>query len=129
MQPSLALVILAVDDLARARAFYAATLGWSATVEVPVYVELVGPGGMRLGLYDRERFGANFDEVVAAPPPGARTTELYFTVDDVDAAVEAARTAGARLLSAAAPRAWGDRVGYVADPDGNVIAFASALGG
>ncbi len=34
--------------------------------------------------------------------------------------------AGGRLLSALAPRPWGETVAYYADPDGNVIAVAQA---
>ena len=34
---------------------------------------------------------------------------------------------GARLVSPVADRDWGDRVGYVADPDGHVIALAQYI--
>ncbi len=52
----LALVILAVENVARSVAFYGAVFGWRQRVATPVYVELACPSGMRLGLYDRRSF-------------------------------------------------------------------------
>ncbi|MGC4116017.1 MAG: hypothetical protein QM765_15815 [Myxococcales bacterium] len=48
------LTILAVGDLARAQAFYREAFGWMQPVDIPVYAEFEVPGGMRLGLYQRE---------------------------------------------------------------------------
>lgn len=119
------LTILAVDDVARARAFYGAAFGWAVAVDVPVYVELALPGGMRLGLYERVGFGRNTGQVPARVPSGELApTELYFQSDDLEAACARLEAAGARLLSARAARPWGDEVAYYADPDGNVLALA-----
>lgn len=123
--PRLELVILAVDDLARASAFYRAVLGWDVVVDVPVYLELAGPGGIRLGVYRTEGFARNVGVVPAGAAPGAISRcELYLRCDDPAAVIERAIAAGARLLSPLAPRDWGDLAGYVADPDGNVVVFA-----
>jgi catechol 2,3-dioxygenase-like lactoylglutathione lyase family enzyme len=123
------LTILAVDDVARAAAFYADGLGWARTVETPVYVELTAAGGMRLGLYAREGFGRNTGAVPARTPAGALApTEIYLHVDDLDAALARLRAAGARPLSPRAPRDWGDEAAYFADPDGNVVVLARPLG-
>lgn len=121
----LGIVILAVGDLERAVGFYRAAFGWPAAVETPAYVELRLPGGLRLGLYRREAFGRNVGSAPHEPPPGAlAATELYLFPPDLESSLEGAVRAGARLLSPIARRDWGDDVGYVADPDGNVIAFA-----
>ena len=131
MQPSAArhvLTILAVEDLARAKAFYEAAFGWERLVDVPVYVELAVPGGMRLGLYARDGFAHNTGQAPAPTPAGAITpTELYLWVDDLDGALERMTGAGARLLSARAARDWGDEAAYFADPDGNVVVLARPL--
>lgn len=120
------LVILAVEDVARARAFYAAAFGWPVEVDVPVYVEMAAPGGLRVGLYERRGFGRNTGRVPMAPPPDALApVELYLRVDDLRTAAARLASAGARLLSAAAPRDWGDDVAYFADPDGTVLALAA----
>ena len=121
------LTILAVDDVARAAAFYVAAFGWTRTVEVPVYVELALPGGMRLGVYERHGYGANTGRAPIRIDPGEiGPTELYLRTDDLDGAVARAMDAGARMLSPCAMRAWGDDVAYLADLDGNVIALARA---
>ncbi len=119
------LVILAVEDLPRAAAFYDAAFGWEVGVDVSVYREYRVPGGTGVGLYVRGGFARNIGVVPASVPAGAVTsTELYAWVDDLPAAVARLERAGARLLSPAAPRDWGDDAAYFADPDGNVIAVA-----
>jgi PhnB protein len=45
---------------------------------------------------------------------------LRIFVDDVDATVERAVAAGARLVTEPADAAWGDRTGRVRDPCGNI---------
>ncbi len=127
-EPRHVLTVLAVADLPRVAAFYANALGWREVVHAPVYVELEGPGGMRLGIYEREAFGRNTGQVPVRIGPGAiAPTELYFHVDDVEAALERVVRAGARLLSPAGPRDWGDEAAYVADPEGNVVVLARPL--
>lgn len=122
------LTILAVADLARSASFYHTAFGWDRTVDESRYVEFALPAGMRLGLYDRESFARNTG---AAPPiPGENSTtstELYLHVDDVDSAVRRVVAAGARLLSGAENRPWGDVAAYLADPDGNVVVVAKQL--
>ncbi len=128
LPPRLSLVILAVDDLARAVAFYREAFGWSASVETPVYVELALPAGMRLGLYAREGFTRNTGVAPARVVHGAITaTELYVTVDDLDAAIVRLESAEARCLSPRAPRPWGDEAAYFTDSEGNVVVVARAL--
>ncbi len=120
-----ALTILAVDDVARAARFYETVFGWRRQADVPVYVEFEVAGGPNVGVYLRGGFARNTGRSPSPPAPGATTsTELYFRVDDVAAAAARAVAAGATPLSPAAPREWGDVVAYVADPDGNVLAFA-----
>ena len=120
-------LIFAVADVPRARAFYDRAFGWEVGAEVPVYVEYRLPGGMLLGLYRREGFACNTGQASVATPAGGLTaTEIYLRVEDLGEAVARLTAAGARLLSPAAPREWGDEAAYFADPDGNVIAVARA---
>lgn len=119
------LVILAVADLARAKAFYDAAFGWPINADVPVYREYMVAPGFGVGLYLRSAFAVNTDAVPASVPAGATTsTELYIRVDDIGPAVARLKKAGARLLSPAAKRVWGDEAAYFADPDGNVVVVA-----
>jgi catechol 2,3-dioxygenase-like lactoylglutathione lyase family enzyme len=119
------LTILAVEDVPRARGLYDAAFGWPTDVDLPVYVEYVLPGDQRIGLYARRGFARNTGVVPVATPTGAiAPTELYLRVDDLEEAAGRLAAAGARLLSPAAPRDWGDTVAYFADLDGNVLAIA-----
>lgn len=123
------LVILAVSDLKRSVAFWRAAFGWRPRVEVPVYVELVMPGGT-LGLYQREAFTRNTGEGAAGPPvAGTTSTELYVRVVEPLATAARLEAAGARCLSPLALRPWGEEAAYYADPDGNVVVVGRALPG
>ncbi len=124
-RPHLSLVILAVEDLPRARAFYQASLDWDVAVDVPVFVELVDPFGNRLGLYAIGSFERNILATSSGAPPGQVTrTELYLHVEEVEATIARFVAAGARPLSPLAPREWGDEAAYLADPEGNVVVVA-----
>lgn len=125
-----ALTILAVEDLRRAANFYAAAFGWPRSVDAPIYVELALPEGMRLGLYERAGFARNTGRAPARIAAGELApTELYLYPDDLAQAIRRLEAAGARLLSARAPRDWGDDAAYYADPDGNVLVVARPLAG
>ncbi len=122
------LTILAVDDLDKAVRFYDEAFGWPLAVRVPVFAQYALPSGMSLALYERHGFGVNtgqVPEVIAAG--GLAPTELYFESEDPAAAAARLHEAGARQLSALAPRPWGDEVAYFADPWGNVLAVARSL--
>ena len=62
------------------------------------------------------------------PGPGPRH-ELFVYVDEVDAAVAAVTGAGGSVLREPADMPWGERVGFVADPEGNVVSLASPAPG
>ena len=88
--------------------------------------QFVLPGGVLLGLMPE----AGIERLLPSLDTGTSATaraELYLLCDDLDAAVERARSAGAELLSEAAERSWGDRVAYLRDLDGHVLALASAV--
>lgn len=51
--------------------------------------------------------------------------ELFLYVDDVDKLVLDLRRDGATVLREPADMPWGERVGYVADPEGNPVALAA----
>ncbi len=122
------LTILAVENLSRSVAFYAESFGWRQVADAPVYAECALPGGMRLGLYERQGFGRNTGRVPARIAVGELApTELYFYADDLRATVDRLKGAGARVLSALAPRDWGDEAAYFADPDGNVVVIARPI--
>ena len=48
-------------------------------------------------------------------------------VDDVDGDVDELRRADVRVLREPDDMLWGERLAYVADPDGNPVALAAAV--
>lgn len=128
--PDLAVIILAVPDIAFAARFYEAAFGWEISVREAHYVEFVLPNGTRLGFYEREGFALHTAQV-PLPVPGGQLAplELYFHADDVDRAVAKLRDAGARQLAPLQLKEWGDEAAYFADPFGNVLVIARRLAG
>jgi uncharacterized protein len=124
-------LVLAVSDVDRAKQFYDEAFGWKPHLEWPgEYAELELPDRDWLGLYREDGYaataGAAREELKRGRYGGA---ELYVQVDDVKAAVEALRAAGAKALSPLAKRGWGHEAAYFADPDGNIVAVAQPLNG
>ncbi|MFD6327093.1 flavin reductase [Streptomyces sp. NPDC058442] len=60
------------------------------------------------------------------PGPGPRF-EMFVLVDDLDVTLKQLADAKVPLLRAPADLPWGERVAYVADPDGNPVAVACAI--
>ena len=58
---------------------------------------------------------------------GIPRSELYLYVNDIDKKILNAINSGAKEISPVQERDWGDRVGYLADPDGHIIAFAEKI--
>ena len=69
--------------------------------------------------WPREQYGVD----VGPGPCG----ELFVYVDDVDTTIASLTDAGIEVLRDADDMAWGERVGYVRDPDGNPVALAAAM--
>ena len=61
------------------------------------------------------------------PGPGPRH-ELFVYVEDVDGTTATLRDAGAAVVREPADMPWGERVGWVADPEGNLVALARGAG-
>ena len=54
-------------------------------------------------------------------PASGHRIELCLYVDDVDATVEAARAREVPITLEPVDQPWGERIAYVADPDGNLV--------
>ncbi len=120
------LTILAVSDLTVSKRFYDTAFNWTKEVETPVYIEYILPGGMRLGLYQRDGFIKNTIIEAQKPIDGSTTsTELYFYCNNILESIDLIEEAGAKLLSPLEQRDWGDEAAYFSDPDNNVIVLAS----
>ena len=49
---------------------------------------------------------------------------MYVYVDDVDGLTETLRGQGIQILREPAIMPWGERLAYIADPDGNPVGLA-----
>lgn len=115
--------MLSVASLVRARAFYETLLGGALTYRFPAegdaaFVTL-GFGQTELGLGEL----GNSPPLHGQPlrPASGHRIELCVYVDDLDAMTERARAWGAPVLLEPTAQPWGERVAYVADPDGNLV--------
>lgn len=103
----LVLVHIDADELDRAAAFYARAFGLLVGRRTgPGVVELLG-AGTPIHLLAQ-----------AGPPRGRPPVQVDLVVDDLEAARERARLAGARLEGGLREHAWG-RVAQMTDPFGN----------
>lgn len=122
------LFILYVSDQRRSADFYGSVLASAPRLDVPGMTEFVLPGGGVLGIMPESGIRRLLGTAVPDPSlaQGIPRAELYLLLDSIDAFLARAIAAGAVLLSPAQARDWGHTVVYLADPDGHVLAFASA---
>ncbi|MGE3541276.1 MAG: VOC family protein [Candidatus Tectimicrobiota bacterium] len=120
-------IILLVDDLERALAFYTQVLGLPLGHRAREYAQL-RTGTTRLGLYTREAMARLLGVPLQRPEPEAAGFELGFKVPDVDAAFAELLAAGVTAVTPPTTRPWGQRTAYVRDPDGHLIELAQDLG-
>jgi len=58
---------------------------------------------------------------------GSSPVVIYLYVEDVDAVVERAEAAGARILLPVKDQFWGDRTGRIVDPSGHVWTISTRV--
>jgi lactoylglutathione lyase len=117
--------VIFAERVAATAAFYEA-LGFERHFQLPPEGE---PGyvGLRRGSHELAVVSAEWplQQYGASVAPGVRF-EMFVYVEQVDEVVEAMRAAGTQILCEPADMPWGERVAYVADPDGNPVALAAA---
>ena len=118
MRQRVSLITLGVRDLERAGSFYEA-LGWTTGAEGGDDVVFFQAGDMVLALWDRARL-AEDSGVEDGGGWGGVTLALNFgSPPEVDAAIEEARAAGARIAREPAETFWGGYSGLFVDPEGH----------
>lgn len=112
------LVTLGVTDLPRARAFYEA-IGWTTGAEPGEDVVFFQAGDMVLALWDRGRLAEDSCVEDAGGWGGVTLALNLGSAAEVDAAIEEARAAGARIGREPAETFWGGYSGVFLDPEGH----------
>ena len=118
MEQRLSLITLGVSDLARSRAFYEG-LGWHTNAGPGDDVVFFQALGMVVALWSREKLAE--DSGVEDGGGWGGVTLAYNTRSpaEVDAVIEEARSAGARIVREPAETFWGGYSGVFVDPDGH----------
>ena len=115
--------MLSCGDLERSLAFYGDLLGGVETYRFPEQGE---PAFIALTVGESSEIGLG--GVAAEPlhgrpqrPASGHRVELCVYVDDVDGVFARARAEGYEGVSDPADMPWGERVAWIADPDGNLV--------
>jgi lactoylglutathione lyase len=133
MRFSSAFPILDCADLSASLRFYRDLLGFTATYRFPddgepEFVALELADGSSIGLASSSSTSGNIHGLEPARPRTGHAFELCLYAEDTDAAVELLRSAGVPVLVEPADQPWGERLAYVADPDGNRVHVTSRRG-
>jgi uncharacterized glyoxalase superfamily protein PhnB len=122
-------IILYVKDQEASTQFYRKLLRNDHELHVPGMTEFVISEHLKLGLMPSAGIVRLLGDSIEDPEKasGIPRCELYFLVEDAEAECQHAIQSGAKMISPLTTRDWGDMVGYVADPDGHVIAFAQRM--
>jgi uncharacterized glyoxalase superfamily protein PhnB len=120
------MTLLYVADQARSREFYSKLFDVSPVLDVESISEFIINDTMKMGILDERWMGELIGDALPSPKTGSGIprVELYIFVDDPAAMYDKAISLGATSISAVSRRNWGHHVGYVADLDGHVLAFA-----
>jgi predicted lactoylglutathione lyase len=112
------LITLGVRDLANARAFYEA-LGWETGAGPDDDVVFFQAGGMVLALWDRALLAEDSAVTDGGGWGGVTLAHNVGSREEVDAVIEEARAAGAKIGREPGETFWGGYTGIFIDPDGH----------
>lgn len=118
--------ILYVANQKQSTDFYRVLLDKKPTLNVPGMTEFKLSEGHVLGLMAEQGIKRLLGEAFPDPSRGSGIprVELYIRVSNPESYFARAIKLSAKVLSPIIERDWGDRAGYVMDPDGHVLAFA-----
>jgi predicted enzyme related to lactoylglutathione lyase len=122
------MIILYVADQQRSRDFYKAILGKEPSLDVPGMTEFALNEKTQLGLMPESGIAKLLGDAIPNPAlgNGIPRCEIYIAVENVKQSYENLIKHGGKAISEPQMRNWGHVVAYGADPDGHVIALASA---
>ena len=119
--------MLSCGDLPRSLELYGGLLGGTETYRFPeegepAFIALTLGEGSEIGLG-----GIAAEPLHGRPqrPASGHRIELCIYVDDVDTVFERARERGFETVKPPVDMPWGERVAWIADPDGNLVMLTS----
>ncbi len=118
--------ILYVANQENSKNFYQQLFNIVPSLDVPGMTEFKLSDCVKLGLMPENGIAKILTNKVPHPKQGngIPRCELYLKVDDAEEFIKRGIQLGGREISRLKSRDWGDKVGYISDPDGHIIAFA-----
>lgn len=97
-------------------------------LDVDGMTEFMLADNCKLGLMPEQGIAKILQDKTPNPQSGngIPRCELYLNIDNIEEYFQRALAAGAKEISGIQLRDWGDTVGYAADPDGHILAFAKS---
>lgn len=130
MHPTTIELILYVTDQELSKEFYRKVLAMEPVLDVPGMTAFQLSPGLRLGLMPNSGIAKILGNKTPNPADGTGIPrcELYLRVENPLEMMERALEWNAILVSPLLARDWGEEAGYIADPDGHIVAFAKRNG-
>jgi catechol 2,3-dioxygenase-like lactoylglutathione lyase family enzyme len=119
MKQRVGVITLGVGDLARARAFYESGLGWTTGAGPDDDVVFFQALGTVVALWDRARLAEDSAVTDGGGWGGITLSHNVGSPAEVDAVIEEARAAGAKIGREPAETFWGGYSAVFIDPDGH----------
>ncbi len=120
--------IIYVKDQEKSTKFYSSLFNMKPCLLEEGMTEYQLSEGVKLGVMPGKGIAKELNYKVPSPDKadGIPRCELYFKVKDAQVYLDRGILLGAKDISPLSDRDWGDRVGYITDFDGHIIAFAEA---
>jgi len=118
MKQTIAMTALAVQDLERSLAFYAAAFDWKPVFQNEA-VAFFQMNGFFFSLATQELLENELEEKLQFGSNSFTIAHIVASEEEVDSIIRHANQNGARLLQEPVKRDWGGYSGYLADPDGH----------
>ena len=121
--------IIYVSDQQRSRDFYKKALQLEPSLDVPGMTEFTFSENCKLGIMPENGIAKILGSNTRHPSGGngIPRCEIYFYVNNADEYFNNEVAAGAIEVSVVQDRDWGDKAGYISDPDGHILVFAQKL--
>jgi uncharacterized glyoxalase superfamily protein PhnB len=120
--------ILYVANQEESKQFYEKLLKVSPSLHVPGMTEFQLSENCKLGLMPEDGIAKILRDKTPHPKTGngIPRCELYLKVKKAESYLRRGMELGAKEICPFQQRDWGDKVGYISDLDGHIIAFAEA---
>ena len=121
--------ILYVSNQEKSRVFYERLLNIKPSLNVPGMTEFKLLENVKLGLMPENGIAKIISEKLPHPKNGngIPRCEIYLKVRSPIEYLKRGIELGGKEISKFQNRDWGDKVGYISDLDGNIIAFAQNI--